>query len=53
VQEAVGNVLTTLPVVPVDWYNEKGGKELHALSAGQVFGIWDNKTSLIESTINE
>ena len=53
VQDAVGTALTTLPVVPVDWYNEKGERKLHALSAGQVFGIWDNKTSLIESTIDE
>ncbi len=53
VQDAAGTALTTLPVVPVTWYNEKGEEEVHALSAGQVFGIWDNKTSLIDTAIDK
>ena len=52
VQDAMWEALTTLPVVPVSWYDEKWQPTVHALSAGQVFGLW-NKPSLIDSTINK
>ena len=46
-------VMTSVPVVPVAWYDKDGVPTENSMSIGQIFGVWDKKwQSLISEKIN-
>ena len=51
VQWLAWDLLWTVPIVPVPWYDKNWQKETHYISAWKVFGIW-NKTSLLKDTVS-
>ncbi len=46
VQKWIEWVMTSVPIVPVAWYDKDGVPTTHHMSAGQVLGLW-GKSSLI------
>ncbi len=48
-QGAVGDVMTSLPIMPVSWYDEKWQPKKHYMNIGQVFGVW--KDSIVSKRL--
>ena len=51
VQDKVSDLMGSLPVMPVAWYDEKGAPTTHYINAANVFGLWSWKNLIVSEKI--